>query len=309
MRRLTLVLFLFYFLQTAWFEGFNIKNVRVDKCIRANNENNRISLTECNPDSEQQQWRWDSRINSIVSLKTEQCLTVHKANEFGAVKLEPCGSAQSQTWICSKRGHLTLEGFNLHLNVKHNTNKVHVSHEKGKLSKWRTLKDKIICTEANHIWQHEDTSEDLALQPLVVPSNHIEVSEAQTENVEKSTNIPVTNYVSDSSDPTFENITYSKENDKTVRFKFTDGTTWKIATLVLGAIALILGLIILILNITHNNKKKLSAGIVADSADEKTSLTTGLKLQHDASRSPSLRHGEILIEWKDGKITPLFDNN
>ncbi|XP_067849475.1 uncharacterized protein si:dkey-245n4.2 [Heptranchias perlo] len=295
MRRITLLLFLFYFLQIAWFEGFNIKNVRLDKCIHANNENNKISLTECNPDSENQQWRWDSRINSIVSLKTKQCLTVHKANEFGAVKLEPCGSGQPQAWRCSKRGHLTLEGFSLHLSVKHKMNKVHVSHEKGKLSKWRTLKDKIICTEANHIWQHE--------------GNHIDVSEAQAENVEKSTNIPMTN-VSDSSFPTFENITLPKENDKTVRFKFIEGTTWKIAMLIMGAIALILGLIILTVNIIHNKKrKKLSAGIVADSADEKTSLTTGLKPQHDASRSPSLRHGEILIEWKDGKITPLFDDN
>ncbi|XP_041039244.1 macrophage mannose receptor 1-like [Carcharodon carcharias] len=154
MRSVMLVLFLFL-LQIAWFEGFNIKNVRLDKCIRANDENNRISLTECNPDSEQQQWRWDSRLNSIVSLKTQQCLTVHKTNEFGAVKLEPCASGQPQAWMCSKRGHLTLEGFSLHLNVKHKTNKVHVSHDKGKLSKWRTFKDKIICTKTNHIWPHE----------------------------------------------------------------------------------------------------------------------------------------------------------
>ncbi|XP_067907905.1 uncharacterized protein si:dkey-245n4.2 [Heterodontus francisci] len=296
MRRVTLVLFLFYFLQIASFEGFNIKNVRLDKCIHANNVNNRISLTECNPDSEQQQWRWDSRLNSIVSLKTERCLTVHKANEFGAVKLEPCASGQPQAWKCSKRGHLTLEGFNLHLNVKHKTNKVQVSHEKGKLSKWRTLKDKIICTEANHIWQHA--------------GNHTDVSEAQTENIEKSTNIPVTKYVSDASYPTFENITSAKENDKTVRFKLSDGTTWKVTMLILGAILLMLGLIILPLNSAYNNKKKkLRAGIAAESADEKASLTTGLKLEHDASRSPSLRHGDILIEWKDGKITPLFDDN
>ncbi|XP_072353319.1 uncharacterized protein [Scyliorhinus torazame] len=296
MRSVRLMPLLFCFIQITCFEGFNIKNVHLDKCIRANNENNRISLTECNPDSEQQQWRWDSRLNSIVSLKTERCLTVHKTNEFGTVKLAPCASGHPQAWTCSKRGHLTLEGFSLHLNVKHKTNKVHVSHEKGKLSKWRTFKDKIICTEANHIWQHE--------------GNHIEVSEAQTENIEKSTNIPVTNYVSDASYPTFENITHSKENDKTVRFKLSDGTTWKVTMLSLGAVMLMLGLIILPLNVLYNSrKKKLHGGTVAESADEKTSLTTGFKLQHDASRSPSLRHGEILIEWKDGKITPLFDGN
>ncbi|XP_048398719.1 uncharacterized protein LOC125457927 isoform X1 [Stegostoma tigrinum] len=296
MESVILVLFLFCSLQIESFEGFNIKNVHLDKCIRANNEKNRISLSECNPDSEQQQWRWDSRLNSIVSLKTEQCLTVHKANEFGTVKLEPCASGQHQAWICNKRGHLTLEGFSLHLSVKHGTNKVHISHEKGKLSKWRTLKDQIICKEANHIWQHE--------------GHHIEVSETQTENIEKSTAIPMVNNVSDASYPTFENITQMKENDKTVRFKLSDGTSWRVTMLVLGAIMLMLGLIILPLNVLyHNRKKKSRAEIGAESADEKTSLTTGLKLQHDASRSPSLRHGEILIEWKDGKITPLFDDN
>ncbi|XP_043543437.1 uncharacterized protein si:dkey-245n4.2 isoform X1 [Chiloscyllium plagiosum] len=297
MKSVIMVLYLFYLFQIERFEGFNIKNMHLDKCIRANNEKNRISLTECNPDSEQQQWRWDSHLNSIVSLKTEQCLTVHKANKFGTVKLEPCASGQLQAWICSKRGHLTLEGFSLHLSIKHGTNKVHISHEKGKLSKWRTLKDQIICKEANnHIWQHE--------------GHHIEVSETQTENIEKSTYIPMINNVSNASYPTFENITHLKENDKTVRFKLSDDTTWKVTMLILGAIMLMLGLIILPLNVLyHNQKKKSHAGIVADSADEKTSLTTGLKLQHDASRSPSLRHGEILIEWKDGKITPLFDDN
>ncbi|XP_038646628.1 uncharacterized protein LOC119962721 isoform X2 [Scyliorhinus canicula] len=241
MRSVRWMLLLFCFILIACFEGFNIKNVHLDKCIRANNENNRISLTECNPDSEQQQWRWDSRLNSIVSLKTERCLTVHKTNEFGTVKLAPCANDHPQAWTCSKRGHLTLEGFSLHLNVKHKTNKVHVSHEKGKLSKWRTFKDKIICTEANHIWQHE--------------GNHIEVSEAQTENIEKSTNFPVTNYASDTSYPTFENITHSKENDKTVKFKLSDGTTWKVTMLSLGAIMLMLGLIILPLNVLYNSPR------------------------------------------------------
>ncbi|XP_051899629.1 uncharacterized protein LOC127585918 [Pristis pectinata] len=296
MRLVTPVLFVLCFLQVTLFEeipGFNIKNVRLDKCIHANSENNRVSLTECNQDSKQQHWRWDSRLNYIVSLKTNQCLTVHKPNEFGAVKLEPCGGHQPQAWKCSKRGHLTLEGYSLHLNVKHKTNKIHVSREKGKLNKWRTLKDEIICTEINQVSQHE--------------GNRIQVSEAQTENVEKSTNIPMTNYASESFYSMFENFTYPKENDKTVTFKYTDGTTWKIVMVILGGITLTLGIIVLILNITHDNKK-LKAGIVAD-PDEKTSLTTGHKLRHDASRSPSLRHGEILIEWKDGKITSLFDDN
>lgn len=296
MRLVTSVIFVLCFLPVTLFEeipGFNIKNVRLDKCIHANSQNNRVSLTECNENSKQQLWRWESRLKYIVSLKTNQCLTVHKPNELGAVKLEPCDGRHPQEWTCSKRGHLTLEGYSLHLSVKHKTNKVQVSQEKGKLNKWRTLKDETICTETDQVLQRED--------------NHIQVLENQTARVEKSTTIPVTNFATETFYSIFENFTYAKENDKTVTFKYTDGTTWKIVMVVLGGITLSLGIIVLILNITHG-KKKLKAGIVADS-DEKTSLTTGLKLQHDVSRSPSLKHGEILIEWKDGKITSLFDHN
>ncbi|MGH0183108.1 UNVERIFIED_CONTAM: hypothetical protein FKN15_010885 [Acipenser sinensis] len=51
---------------------------------------------------------------------------------------------------------------------------------------------------------------------------------------------------------------------------------------------------------------------VAGNPDERAPLT-----QHPArggsrhpppSRSPSLQRGEILIEWKDGTVTPLFDS-
>ncbi|XP_078288153.1 uncharacterized protein LOC144612332 isoform X2 [Rhinoraja longicauda] len=296
MRLVTLVLFVLCFIKVTLFEeipGFNIKNVRLDKCIHANSQNNRVSLTECNENSKQQLWRWESRLKYIVSLKTNQCLTVHKPNELGAVKLEPCDGRHLQEWTCSKRGHLTLEGYSLHLSVKHKTDKVHVSQEKGKLNKWRTLKDEIICTKTDQVLQRED--------------DHIQVLETQTARVEKSTTIPVTNFATETFYSIFENFTYAKENDKTVTFKYADGMTWKIVMVILGGITFSLGIIVLILNIIHDNKK-LKAGIVAD-ADEKTSLTTGLKLQHDVSRSPSLKHGEILIEWKDGKITSLFDHN
>ncbi|CAM5143919.1 unnamed protein product [Natator depressus] len=94
-------------------------------------------------------------------------------------------------------------------------------------------------------------------------------------------------------------------------------TNWKTAMLVLSPFAFILGLIILTLNVRYNKKKKLSA---LKSYPESCS-TAGLQEQSPLtvtagswqrsipdSRSPSLQHGEILIEWKDGTVTPLFDN-
>ncbi|XP_042196098.1 uncharacterized protein LOC103180987 [Callorhinchus milii] len=312
MRMMALPLLFFCFVQSVCSGGFSIKNVRLDKCIHANNESIRVSLADCNPESEHQHWRWDFRTKSIISLATKWCLMVLKAKELGHVRLGPCGNGQPQAWACSKRGHLTLEGFSLHLNVRHRTHKMYVSSEKGKSSKWRTMKEKSICGEANHDTHQQESPLEVTVSELrQTESSLADVSEAQTRQTEQSTQISRTSAASYTTYPVFEVITSAREHDRTVRITRTDdGSTWKIAMLILGFIALILGLIILTLNIIHNKKRKmLNITEIADSGDEKTSLTTSLKLQHNKSRSPSLRHGEIMIEWKDGKITPLFDNN
>ncbi|KAJ7412964.1 hypothetical protein BTVI_44640 [Pitangus sulphuratus] len=93
------------------------------------------------------------------------------------------------------------------------------------------------------------------------------------------------------------------------------GTNWKTAMLVLSPLAFILGLIILTLNVHYNKKKKILSALKSSPANssradlrEPTPLRRGPQPYLPPSRSPSLRHGEILIEWKDGTVTPLFDN-
>ncbi|KAL9822309.1 uncharacterized protein GJ701_017054 [Geothlypis trichas] len=95
------------------------------------------------------------------------------------------------------------------------------------------------------------------------------------------------------------------------------GTNWKTAMLVLSPLAFILGLIILTLNVHYNKKKKILSALKSSPAHssradlrEPAPLRRGPPPQPylPPSRSPSLRRGEILIEWKDGTVTPLFDN-
>ncbi|XP_040436171.1 uncharacterized protein LOC121081312 isoform X2 [Falco naumanni] len=93
------------------------------------------------------------------------------------------------------------------------------------------------------------------------------------------------------------------------------GTNWKTAMLVLSPLAFILGLIILTLNVHYNKKKKILSALKSSPANssradlrEQSPLRRGPQPYLPPSRSPSLRRGEILIEWKDGTVTPLFDN-
>ncbi|CAL8248777.1 unnamed protein product [Merluccius merluccius] len=94
------------------------------------------------------------------------------------------------------------------------------------------------------------------------------------------------------------------------------GMSWKITMLVLSSLALVLGTVILIFNVYSNSRKKVvcvlrsyapreevsASGSPAPS--ERAPLTKhAMRLPHS---SPSLR-GEILIEWKDGTVTPLYE--
>uniref|UniRef100_A0A8C8B8R6 Ricin B lectin domain-containing protein n=1 Tax=Otus sunia TaxID=257818 RepID=A0A8C8B8R6_9STRI len=130
-------------------QGFLIRNTRLEKCIRvSHHETDRISLTDCKVQSQQQQWSWDPATRTIVSLQTKQCLSAHKAREYALVKMEPCGDWERQAWSCSKKGHLTLQSLSFHLSTKEGGYKLFVSREKGKFSRWKTLADETICAGA-----------------------------------------------------------------------------------------------------------------------------------------------------------------
>uniref|UniRef100_A0A667YC63 Si:dkey-245n4.2 n=1 Tax=Myripristis murdjan TaxID=586833 RepID=A0A667YC63_9TELE len=89
-----------------------------------------------------------------------------------------------------------------------------------------------------------------------------------------------------------------------------------ITMLVLSSLALVLGTVILILNVYSNRKKvvcvlksytpRQEASVPGSPVpNERAPLTKhAMRLSHS---SPTVQRGEILIEWKDGTVTPLYE--
>ncbi|XP_067386997.1 uncharacterized protein [Emydura macquarii macquarii] len=342
--------FLLFTFKTVCFQAFNsrdeavsegqsflIKNIRLEKCIQvAHHDSDQISLTDCKLHSQLQQWSWDLSTKSIISLKTKQCLTAHKLREFASARLEPCGDWERQTWACGKKGHLTLHGLGLHLNVKEG-HKVFVSREKDKFSKWKTLSDKTVCAVGPTVVPRLGDPRQEAVDALVWDHKTNTISSSATiytssrgSPLESPASTLADEFNSTIPPPRSDQMHLATEKEVPAQFKTQLGlgrksagarptaTNWKTVMLVLSPFAFILGLIILTLNVHHNKKKKLLSALKsypescsrADLQEQSALTVTAGSWQRSipVSLPPSLRHGEILIEWKDGTITPLFDN-
>ncbi|XP_055647249.1 uncharacterized protein LOC114012734 isoform X1 [Falco peregrinus] len=322
-------------LEVAEGQGFLIRNTRMEKCIRvSHHETNSISLTDCKVHSQQQQWSWDPATRTIVSLHTKQCLSAHKMQEYALVKMEPCGDWERQVWSCSKKGHLTLQSLGFHLSTKKGGHKVFVSREKDKFSRWKTLADGTICAAAwtaaprpnkptqpavgTHVWIYETKTIDSSKINAMDRGSSVSFTDPPLANKFNSTVSPAK--TKQAYFPANEDVSHnhSKKHHgnrgKNAGARLA-GTNWKTAMLVLSPLAFILGLIILTLNVHYNKKKKILSALKSSPANssradlrEQSPLRRGPQPYLPPSRSPSLRRGEILIEWKDGTVTPLFDN-
>ncbi|XP_025963631.2 uncharacterized protein LOC112987799 [Dromaius novaehollandiae] len=316
-------------------QGFLIRNTRLEKCIHvSHHKTDGIGLTDCKLHSQQQQWSWDPTTGTIVSLKTKQCLSAHKTRKYALAKLEPCGDWERQAWACSKKGHLTLQSLGFHLSTKEGGHKVFVSREKDKFSRWKTLADETICAAAQTaaLRPGEPTQEAVDRLIWIYETKTIDSSKTHAVDREPSmglTDPPLTNEFNNTAspvktkqahlpadeDPSYSHSKKHHGNRGKSSGARLAGTNWKTAMLVLSPLAFILGLIILTLNVHYNKKKKILSALKSspDSSSradlrEQSRLPRGPRPHTPPSRSPSLRHGEILIEWKDGTVTPLFDN-
>ncbi|KAI4875491.1 hypothetical protein NFI96_030047, partial [Prochilodus magdalenae] len=99
-------------------------------------------------------------------------------------------------------------------------------------------------------------------------------------------------------------------------FSMEYGMGWRVTMLVLSSLALLLGTVILVLNIYQNRRRKTVVVLKSYSANETVSQPGSPVSSERAPltkhpmrppRSPSIQRGEILVEWKDGTVTPLFD--
>ncbi|XP_041094666.1 uncharacterized protein LOC121306801 [Polyodon spathula] len=300
--------------------SFVIRNDHLGKCIQLIPGKGRVALAECSPESELQKWDWQANSQSLISLKTKECLTAARAKEHEMVRLQACREGENQGWSCSKKGHLTIQGQGLHLSTKQGSSKVFLSKERGKPSKWRTMHNGTVCAEAAKppTWKHEGPTERVEQLTLTLQkAAFVNTMKAETA----ATNLFIKE--PDSTLPSAQGVSTGTQRTEKPFISLNDGMSWKVAMLVLSSLALILGLTILSLNIHYNRKKKLllvskpyGAGNVcrpvAGDPDERAPLTqrpaSMCRRYPPPSRSPSLQHGEILIEWKDGTITPLFDS-
>ncbi|CAH2296822.1 Hypothetical predicted protein [Pelobates cultripes] len=319
-------------------QSFMIKNVLQDKCIHAPHENGKVSLAACKQNVLHQQWIWDLDSASIINAKSKLCLTVQKVSESASLKMQPCKQTALQAWSCDKAGHLTLKGHNLYLSTNVGTKKVLLSKNQDKHSKWQTPWDSPICKEfikPTMVYEPKTT-----LKPHEVTKEvNKEVYEPNfTSTTETMITLHITpivgKIVSSTENPGHSNMDDNGDNDngvhdqqflgveaKRIEMEYETiqhGSTWQTVMLILCPFALMLGGMILALNIRNNKKRKLLSAMPSHSKSLHkggpvytqcpiTEKVEGSMCTEPDPQASTLRHGEILIEWKDGTVTPLFD--
>ncbi|XP_044132209.1 uncharacterized protein LOC122924817 [Bufo gargarizans] len=323
------------FLQVTKAQNFMIRNIQLEKCIHAAEDTGRVSLAKCKVNSHHQYWSWDLGTNFIINVLSNKCLTVMKSHNHYMLKIAPCEGRRNQVWMCDQMGYLTLYGHNLHLSAKQGTKKVSMSSRMDKFSKWKMLQDSPVCGESHpprnftpisHLEQSTKRDpEEVTTVPYesksgniidgIKSSPHLPYMSEWTTTA--ATHIPGQAYTTDSGDEQFAS-SWERLTEKIYVLE-EDGSGWRTAMLVLSPFTFILGVIILVLNVRVNKKRKLLSALPSHvkphhkfgSSYEQSPLTAKLD-QSDYpgpdSSAPTLRHGEILIEWKDGTITPLYDH-
>ncbi|KAG9354319.1 hypothetical protein JZ751_001023 [Albula glossodonta] len=311
--------------------GFSIRNEQLGKCLQpleAIRWGGRVTLEDCRPGSALQQWKWHPETPALVSMQTGECLSAPGNQEDELIRLQACrtgdGAREGQVWGCSKKGHLTLIGKGLHLSAHQGSAKVLLSRDRSRGSKWRTLGNHTVCGEPggpHHVHHHDN-------KPTSKPSSTIAASGASTHSWQSSSlaavigdGMAVQRPRESSPEKELSALPYSTtgpvESPESF-FSLEYGMGWKITMLVLSSLALVIGLVILLLNIYYNRRKKVVCVVKSYTPKEAVSQQ-GSPVPNERApltkhpmkppRSPSLQRGEILIEWKDGTITPLFDNS
>ncbi|XP_056312953.1 uncharacterized protein si:dkey-245n4.2 [Danio aesculapii] len=314
--------FLFTTLVFEEVTGLMIRNEELKKCVRVNEDqvSSRLTLQECRADSALQEWLWNPETRSLSNPKTGGCLTATQIQEHESLWLQECRSEEEdregQSWGCSKKGLLTLHGKGLHLSARHDSTKVFLSKDRGKGSKWRTLANLTVCeeTESTHQNQNvlQESQQTLSTGPRILTQIRYwhSGSNVQTSKI-KSTEATQT------SDSTAGTQSSAEPRDPSVNVFTTDyGTGWKMTMLLLSILALLLGLVILTLNIYQNRRKKTVVVLKSYTPTGDASLPGSPVPSERApltrhpmkpAQSPSIQRGEILVEWKDGTVTPLFE--
>ncbi|XP_032069050.1 uncharacterized protein LOC116505775 [Thamnophis elegans] len=318
-------------LQDLGGRSFLIQNVRLRKCIHASpHKAGRVSLSECQARSPEHQWSWDTMAWAVVNRHTGECLAASNAEESAVARLAPCEEGPLQAWSCSKKGRLTLQGRGLHLSGKPGGHSAFLSRERGRFSRWETDAGSIVCaTELARAAGLGEPKKAPSVSLAGGPENktvgsleiHTPSGKATMFSMIHLESQPyVTSGLPMSHQRHLEgdNETYPphQKHQETPTGPPNLGPIWRTTLHVLSPLALILGIIILMFYIQSKKKKKkrLLALKSRQMSFEEHQPSPGTASHAPkmkaapASPSPSLKHGEILIAWKDGTTTSLFDH-
>ncbi|XP_008417141.1 uncharacterized protein LOC103470458 isoform X1 [Poecilia reticulata] len=312
--------------------GLKIRNKLLGKCLQVQEgaTGGQASLGECSPDSPVQEWRWLPKVQALSSLHTGECLTAPR-EEYEGVVLRPCffkdeaggedveREAGGQAWTCTKKGHITLLENRLHLSATKDSTLVFLLREhKQQGSKWRALHNQTLCNgrdaeEKPNQPYHRVEGKKTNISESPLSERHMQVKTYEGMLDSKWTEAYS---VKDVTIPS-SLITKSPAGPTMVFFTMDYGMGWKITMLVLSSLALVLGTIILLLNVYSNRRRKVVCALkshtptpemsipASPAPNERAALTE--HAMHFPHSSPSLPRGEILIEWKDGTVTPLYE--
>ncbi|XP_057688240.1 uncharacterized protein si:dkey-245n4.2 isoform X2 [Corythoichthys intestinalis] len=318
--------------------GFKIRNKLLGTCLQAQDgsQGGRVSLRQCDPHSVLQEWLWLPESRALGNQYTGECLTAPEA-QFEGVYLQPChvqnddglqtsqvdSDAGSQQWSCSKKGHLTWLSKGLHLSATQESTLVFLSREHKQGSRWRTLDNQTLCdgrdSKQHQHHHHDHQSHDppgKSMEPILMEPSAISDMDRQALEATFSDAVTEEFPVKDVSDVLFPS-TKSPQDPTMVFFTMDYGMGWKITMLVLSSLALVLGTIILIFNVYSNRRKKVvcvlksytprqDQGIPGSPVPSERAPLTEHAMRQPLS-SPTMQRGEILIEWKDGTVTPLYE--
>lgn len=284
-------------------------------------------MGDCSTHESTQEWRWLPENHALQSQHTGECLTAPR-EQYEGVHLQPCilsdrtgadvdvqRETSSQSWSCSKKGHLTLTGKGVHITVTQESTLVFLSREHKQGSRWKALDNQTLCEEkvSEH---HQEQPGHLHSPGKQLEAGNSDVDE-QTPSYDAIKDAEITETFPANDLSLSPQSTKSPADPTMIFFSMDYGMGWKITMLVLSSLALVLGTIILILNVYSNRRKKVVCVLKSYtprqersvpgspmSSDRAPLTEYAMRLPHS---TPTLQRGEILIEWKDGTVTPLYD--
>ncbi|NXK51060.1 OSTB protein, partial [Chauna torquata] len=270
----------FFLLQEA--EAFLMKNAKLKLCLQASPMDGNLLLEDCNPASDFQDWSWQG--DSLMNHGTQTCLSVVEASR---VQTSPCDSAGYTGWDCSNSLFSPLGSSQGYLVA--NRKGVALDNVRGLKAQWQGVTERSVC-------------EEKAVQDSYFPAalTSTRVYDHTAYNATLALGM----------DP-------EKLEELLWFFRREDPSTWNYSILALSLVVTILGLLLLAINITRNRKRKIHMYKEAVQAAQQAELEAKQALLPVHEYSPSIpqkqepvpqdeRSGEVLVQWKDGTVTTLY---